>query len=74
MPSLKQEIEPLTDVVSIVYDIHIDIRFVLISEIIGTTTDRGSIPGNGVGIFVRFKWKNMKFLSRTQNTPGCPID
>ena len=39
----------------------------------GTTTDRGSIPGNGGGIFVQVKWKNMRILSRTRNTPGCPI-
>ena len=72
MLSLKQEIESLTDVVSIVYDIHI--RFVLISKIMGTTTDRGSIPGNGGGIFVQVKWKNTRILSRTLNKPGCPID
>ena len=71
MPSLIQEIEPLTDVDSIVYDIHIEL--VLISKIMGTTTDRGSIPGDGGGIFVRVKWKNMRILSRTRNTPGCPI-
>ena len=71
MPSLKQDIEPLTDVDSIVYDIHIE--FVLISEIMGATTDRGSIPGEGGGIFVRVKWKNISILSRTRNTPGCPI-